>query len=176
VLFNDTIRYNIRYGRPSATDEEVEAAARAACIHDAITTRFPKGYETMVGERGLRLSGGEKQRVAFARAVSACCGLVGGLGFGDCGSLRGWFDVVRPADSENDTVTINKLELFLTHLGKPLPPSAPSPTTQLLKNPPLLVLDEATSALDTITEKSIQGGREPVGGWGEPRPIVFHTL
>ncbi|GBF99523.1 hypothetical protein Rsub_11957 [Raphidocelis subcapitata] len=68
VLFNDTIRYNIRYGRPDATDAEVEAAARAACIHDAIA-RFPKGYETMVGERGLRLSGGEKQRVAFARAL-----------------------------------------------------------------------------------------------------------
>lgn len=69
VLFNDTIMQNIRYGRLSATDEEVFAAAQAACIHEAITTRFPKGYDTVVGERGLRLSGGEKQRVAFARAL-----------------------------------------------------------------------------------------------------------
>jgi ABC-type transport system involved in Fe-S cluster assembly fused permease/ATPase subunit len=69
VLFNDTILYNIRYGRPSASDEEVYEAARAASIHDAIMTRFPQGYATVVGERGLRLSGGEKQRVAFARTI-----------------------------------------------------------------------------------------------------------
>lgn len=69
VLFNDTILYNIRYGRPSATDEEVYEAARAASIHEAIETRFPQGYATVVGERGLRLSGGEKQRVAFARTI-----------------------------------------------------------------------------------------------------------
>ncbi|KAL6753380.1 mitochondrial half-size ABC transporter [Haematococcus lacustris] len=69
VLFNDTILHNIRYGNLSASDEQVQEAAQAACIHEAITTRFPKGYDTMVGERGLRLSGGEKQRVAFARAL-----------------------------------------------------------------------------------------------------------
>ncbi|CAL8467522.1 g7060 [Coccomyxa elongata] len=69
VLFNDTILHNIRYGRPSATDEEVHEAAEAASIHESITTRFPQGYDTVVGERGLRLSGGEKQRVAFARAI-----------------------------------------------------------------------------------------------------------
>eukprot|EP00095_Tigriopus_kingsejongensis_P008735 maker-scaffold683_size112676-snap-gene-0.16 protein:Tk08735 transcript:maker-scaffold683_size112676-snap-gene-0.16-mRNA-1 annotation:"atp-binding cassette sub-family b member mitochondrial isoform x1" len=68
VLFNDTIRYNIRYGRPEATDEEVEDAARHADIHDKITT-FPDGYDTKVGERGLKLSGGEKQRVAIARTL-----------------------------------------------------------------------------------------------------------
>jgi ATP-binding cassette subfamily B protein len=68
VLFNDTILYNIRYGRPQASDEEIFDAARAAHIHDFITT-LPKGYETMVGERGLKLSGGEKQRVAIARAL-----------------------------------------------------------------------------------------------------------
>jgi ATP-binding cassette subfamily B protein len=68
VLFNDTILYNIRYGRPEASDEEIFDAARAAHIHDFITT-LPKGYETMVGERGLKLSGGEKQRVAIARAL-----------------------------------------------------------------------------------------------------------
>ncbi|MGE5128658.1 MAG: ABCB family ABC transporter ATP-binding protein/permease [Sphingomonadaceae bacterium] len=68
VLFNDTIRYNIRYGRPEASDEEVIQAARAAHIHDFIES-LPAGYETMVGERGLKLSGGEKQRVAIARAL-----------------------------------------------------------------------------------------------------------
>ncbi|MEX0941597.1 MAG: ABC transporter ATP-binding protein/permease [Pseudomonadales bacterium] len=68
VLFNDTIRYNIRYGRPDATDEEVEAAARLASIHEFIMA-LPEGYHTRVGERGLKLSGGEKQRVAIARTV-----------------------------------------------------------------------------------------------------------
>ena len=68
VLFNDTIRYNIRYGRPDASDAEVEAAARLAQIAGFIE-RLPKGYETRVGERGLKLSGGEKQRVAIARTI-----------------------------------------------------------------------------------------------------------
>ncbi len=68
VLFNDTIFYNIRYGRPDASREEVEAVARAAHIHDFIL-RLPDGYQTEVGERGLKLSGGEKQRVAIARAL-----------------------------------------------------------------------------------------------------------
>jgi ATP-binding cassette subfamily B protein len=68
VLFNDTIFYNIRYGRPEATREEVEAAAHAAHIHDFIV-RMPDGYGTEVGERGLKLSGGEKQRVAIARTI-----------------------------------------------------------------------------------------------------------
>jgi ATP-binding cassette, subfamily B, heavy metal transporter len=68
VLFNDTIEYNIRYGRPTATADEVHAAARAARIHDFITG-LPQGYDTPVGERGLKLSGGEKQRVAIARTL-----------------------------------------------------------------------------------------------------------
>ena len=68
VLFNDTILYNIRYGRPDATDEEVEAAARMAQI-DGFIRALPEGYRTMVGERGLKLSGGEKQRVAIARTI-----------------------------------------------------------------------------------------------------------
>jgi ATP-binding cassette subfamily B protein len=68
VLFNDTIYYNIAYGQPSATREQVVAAARAAHIHDFIEG-LPKGYETPVGERGLKLSGGEKQRVAIARTL-----------------------------------------------------------------------------------------------------------
>ncbi|MBV1901535.1 MAG: ABC transporter ATP-binding protein/permease [Kordiimonadaceae bacterium] len=68
VLFNDTIRYNIRYGKPSATDKEVEEAAKLAQIHDFITS-LPDGYNAEVGERGLKLSGGEKQRVAIARTI-----------------------------------------------------------------------------------------------------------
>ncbi|MDD2948062.1 MAG: ABC transporter ATP-binding protein/permease, partial [Rugosibacter sp.] len=68
VLFNDTIFYNIQYGRPDAPRDEVIAAARAAHIHDFIE-RLPEGYNTRVGERGLKLSGGEKQRVAIARAL-----------------------------------------------------------------------------------------------------------
>jgi ATP-binding cassette subfamily B protein len=70
VLFNDTVEYNIAYGRTSASRAEVEAAAQAAHIH-AFITSTPKGYDTMVGERGLKLSGGEKQRVAIARAFAA---------------------------------------------------------------------------------------------------------
>ena len=68
VLFNDTVAYNIAYGRPDATHDEVVAAAQAARIHDFISGT-PKGYDTMVGERGLKLSGGEKQRVAIARTL-----------------------------------------------------------------------------------------------------------
>ncbi len=68
VLFNDTIEYNIAYGRPGATHEEIVEAAKLAQIHDFIA-RLPEGYETPVGERGLKLSGGEKQRVAIARAI-----------------------------------------------------------------------------------------------------------
>jgi len=68
VLFNDTIRYNIRYGRWEASDAEVEEAARLAQI-DQFIRLAPKGYETEVGERGLKLSGGEKQRVAIARTI-----------------------------------------------------------------------------------------------------------
>ena len=68
VLFNDTIYYNIAYGRPDATPEEIIAAAQAAHIHEFIES-LPLGYKSMVGERGLKLSGGEKQRVAIARAI-----------------------------------------------------------------------------------------------------------
>jgi ATP-binding cassette, subfamily B, heavy metal transporter len=68
VLFNDTIRYNIAYGRDGATQAEIEGAARAARIHDFIV-RLPDGYDTTVGERGLKLSGGEKQRVGIARTL-----------------------------------------------------------------------------------------------------------
>jgi len=68
VLFNDTIRYNIRYGRWDASNAEVEEAARLAQI-DGVIRHSPKGYETEVGERGLKLSGGEKQRVAIARTI-----------------------------------------------------------------------------------------------------------
>ena len=68
VLFNDSVAYNIAYGRPGASQAEIEGAARAARIHDFIAST-PKGYQTSVGERGLKLSGGEKQRVAIARTL-----------------------------------------------------------------------------------------------------------
>ncbi|MEO6609788.1 MAG: ABC transporter ATP-binding protein/permease [Aestuariivirga sp.] len=68
VLFNDTIRYNIRYGRPTATDAEVEEAAKMAQIHKFVLS-LPQGYDSLVGERGLKLSGGEKQRVSIARTI-----------------------------------------------------------------------------------------------------------
>ena len=68
MLFNDTILYNIRYGRTEASDEEVVEAARAAHIHEFIES-LPAGYQSMVGERGQKLSGGEKHRVAIARAL-----------------------------------------------------------------------------------------------------------
>jgi ATP-binding cassette subfamily B multidrug efflux pump len=68
VLFSGTIRDNIRYGRPSATDEEVVAAARAAQAHDFVAS-FPNGYDSMIGQRGVNLSGGQKQRIAIARAL-----------------------------------------------------------------------------------------------------------
>jgi len=68
VLFNDTVYYNIAYGRPAASREEVEAAARLARIHDFVES-LPDGYDSLVGERGLKLSGGEKQRVAIARTI-----------------------------------------------------------------------------------------------------------
>ena len=68
VLFNDSIYYNIAYGKDDATQAEVEAAARAAKIHDFIL-ELPQGYDTPVGERGLKLSGGEKQRVGIARTL-----------------------------------------------------------------------------------------------------------
>ncbi len=68
VLFNDTIRYNIGYGRPGASQAEIEQAARSAQVHDFVL-KLPEGYDTRVGERGLKLSGGEKQRVAIARTL-----------------------------------------------------------------------------------------------------------
>ena len=68
VLFNDTIKYNIQYGRPMAEDKDIFEAAERADIHARIE-QFPEQYETLVGERGLKLSGGEKQRVAIARTV-----------------------------------------------------------------------------------------------------------
>ncbi len=68
MLFSGDIRDNIAYGKPDATDEEIEAAARAACIHDYIMS-LPQAYRTVVGERGMTLSGGQRQRLAIARAI-----------------------------------------------------------------------------------------------------------
>eukprot|EP00842_Homolaphlyctis_polyrhiza_P004368 jgi/Hompol1/4932/HPOL_004044-RA len=67
ILFNQSIFYNIAYGRPDASKEQVYEAAKRAAIHDVIVDKFPKGYDTPVGERGLMVSGGEKQRVQLAR-------------------------------------------------------------------------------------------------------------
>ena len=68
VLFDDSVRANIAYGRFGATDEEIEAAARAAAAHDFIMA-MPQGYDTLVGEQGVRLSGGQRQRLSIARAI-----------------------------------------------------------------------------------------------------------
>ena len=68
ILFNDTIRTNIAYGSPDASDAEIQAAARAALV-DEFVSRLPDGYDTVIGERGARLSGGERQRISIARAL-----------------------------------------------------------------------------------------------------------
>src|SRR5690606_8216457 len=68
VMFAGTVAENIRFGRPGASQAEIEAAARAALVHDFVS-ELPQGYETIVGERGVMLSGGQKQRVAIARAL-----------------------------------------------------------------------------------------------------------
>src|ERR671920_2017453 len=67
-LFHASVRENLRFAKPDATDEELEAAARAAQIHELIAS-LPEGYDTVVGERGYRFSGGEKQRIAIARTI-----------------------------------------------------------------------------------------------------------
>ena len=101
VLFNDSIAYNIRYGRQDATDEEVEAAAKSAQIVDFINS-LPKGWDTIVGERGLKLSGGEKQRVAIARCLLKNPPIV----------------VLDEATSALDTVTENSVQMALDSLGQ----------------------------------------------------------
>jgi subfamily B ATP-binding cassette protein MsbA len=68
LLFNDTVRYNVSYGKPDATQDELIAAAKVANAHNFIS-QLPNGYDTIVGERGIRLSGGERQRLAIARAI-----------------------------------------------------------------------------------------------------------
>ena len=68
TLFNETLMYNLRYAKPDATDDEIKDACRAASVHDRIM-QFPDQYQTKVGERGTKLSGGEKQRVAIARTI-----------------------------------------------------------------------------------------------------------
>lgn len=75
-LFDESIRENIRYGRPEASDDEVEAAARAAAAHEFITQELPEGYDTLAGELGLRLSGGQRQRITIARAILASAAIL----------------------------------------------------------------------------------------------------
>lgn len=100
-LFHDTIRANLRYGKPEATDEEIEAAAKAANIHDFILG-LPYGYETIVGERGYRLSGGEKQRVSIARALLKDPAIL----------------VLDEATSSVDTITERAIQDALEHLTR----------------------------------------------------------
>lgn len=100
VLFNDTIRYNIAYGRFGASHEEIEEAARSAQIHDFIKD-LPDGYDTMVGERGLKLSGGEKQRVAIARTILKNPGIL----------------ILDEATSALDTGTEQEIQESLKRLG-----------------------------------------------------------
>ena len=101
MLFNDTIAYNIRYGRQDASDEEIEVAAKSAQIMDFINA-LPLGWETIVGERGLKLSGGEKQRVAIARCLLKNPPIV----------------VLDEATSALDTVTENSVQEALESLGQ----------------------------------------------------------
>jgi ATP-binding cassette subfamily B (MDR/TAP) protein 6 len=101
VLLNDTIYNNIRHGRPSATEEQVKMAARAAQIHDTIMA-FPDQYDTKVGERALKLSGGEKQRVAIARTILKNPPIV----------------LLDEATSALDPVTESQIQAELTHMTK----------------------------------------------------------
>ncbi|QDQ88393.1 ABC transporter ATP-binding protein/permease [Alcaligenaceae bacterium SJ-26] len=110
VLFNDTIFYNIRYGRPDASAEEVEAAARAAQIH-AFIASLPDGYDTPVGERGLKLSGGEKQRVAIARALLKNPSI---LIFDEATSALD-SNSERAIQSELDKISVGRTTLVIAH-------------------------------------------------------------
>lgn len=110
VLFNDTIFYNIRYGRPDASAEEVEAAARAAQIH-AFISSLPDGYDTPVGERGLKLSGGEKQRVAIARALLKNPSI---LIFDEATSALD-SNSERAIQSELDKISVGRTTLVIAH-------------------------------------------------------------
>jgi len=106
VLFNDTLLSNIAYGKPSATREEILQAAEMARLTEAIG-RFPDGYDTMVGERGLKLSGGEKQRVAIARAFLRCPSFVFCMPQLSSCLLFGYHLLLMPshADTFNDMIT-----------------------------------------------------------------------
>ena len=103
VLFNDTIGYNLAFGRPEASAAEIEAAARAAQLHGFITG-LPNGYDTLVGERGLKLSGGEKQRVALARAILK----------------RPRILILDEATSALDSATEQAVQAALRALGRPV--------------------------------------------------------
>jgi ATP-binding cassette subfamily B protein len=110
VLFNDTIAYNIRYGRPDATDDEVREAARMAQIGDFIAS-LPKGFDTQVGERGLKLSGGEKQRVAIARTILKAPPI---LVLDEATSALDT-QTEREIQSALDTVSANRTTLVIAH-------------------------------------------------------------
>lgn len=135
VLFNDTVLYNIEYGRPGASRADVEAAAQAAALHTAIEA-MPDGYSTIVGERGLKLSGGEKQRLALARAflkVRPCA-------FHCCVLSVLQSAYARLGGRQLDLVIIGPVYENLHHC---------------MQAPGILLFDEATSALDATTEREV---------------------
>ena len=110
VLFNDTIAYNIAYGRPGASQEDIENAARAAHIHDFILS-LPDGYKTRVGERGLKLSGGEKQRVAIARTILKAPSI---LIFDEATSALD-SQAERAIQQELNALSVNRSTLIIAH-------------------------------------------------------------
>ncbi len=143
-LFGGTIRENIAYGKPGATDEEIIAAAKKASIHDFIM-ELPDGYDTFVGERGARLSGGQKQRISIARV------------FLKNPPILILDEATSALDNESDYDT------FVGERGARLSGGQKqriSIARVFLKNPPILILDEATSALDNESERHIQKSLE----------------
>jgi ATP-binding cassette subfamily B protein len=144
VLFNDTIFYNIAYGRDGATRAEVEAAARAARIHDFIAS-LPQGYDTTVGERGLKLSGGEKQRVGIARTLLKNPPIL----------------VLDEATSALDTQTEREIQLSLAEMGRGRTVVTIAHRLSTIADADLIVVMEAGCIVERGTHEALlaEGGR-----------------